>query len=408
MLTNCTFSGNSAGQDGGGMYNYASSNPTLTNCLFIGNAPDQHGGGMANWRNCNPMLTNCTFSGNSAQHGCGMVSWENCSPTLINCIFWGNTPLAGGTSQIHDGFFNGLGCSTTVSYSNVQGGWSGEGNIETDPYFADPNNGDYHLRSEAGRWNPNSQSWVLDDVTSPCIDRGDPNSTVGDELDPNGGIINMGAYGGTAEASMSIGMLPPLPPIAHWALDEVDGAIAYDSAGTYDGTLVGDPVWQPEAGMVGGALEFDGIDDYFNTRKFSAAANRCLSVFAWIKSGMPGQAIISQKGWSDWLLADTTEGSLMTELKFFGKPVVPLYSPVVITDGNWHHVGLVWDGSNRILYVDGVEVVSDIYDKGMLNGELQIGAGKNLDPGTFWSGLIDDVRIYNVALSAEEIESLAQ
>lgn len=71
----------------------------------------------------------------------------------------------------------------------------------------DPNavwiEGDYHLKSQAGRWNPMSQSWVIDDVTSLCIDAGDPNSPVGDEPVPNGGIINMGAYGGTAEASKS-------------------------------------------------------------------------------------------------------------------------------------------------------------------------------------------------------------
>jgi hypothetical protein len=194
-------------------------------------------------------------------------------------------------------------------------------------------------------------------------------------------------------------MLPPFPPITHWSLDEVDGTIAYDNAGTYDGTLIGGPVWRPEAGMVGGALQLDGIDDYISTDRIRNPANRCLSVFAWIKGGMPGQVIISQKGSSDWLLADMTEGSLMTELKFYGKPAVPpLHSNVVITDGNWHRVGLVLDGSNRNLYVDDVEVVSDICDKGMLSGELQIGAGKNLDPGTFWSGLIDDVRIYNRAV----------
>jgi hypothetical protein len=142
--------------------------------------------------------------------------------------------------------------------------------------------------------------------------------------------------------------------LGHWALDEVDGTFAYDSASTYDGTLIGDPVWQPEAGIIGGALKFDGIDDYFKTRKFSSAANRCLSVFAWIKDGLPGQVIISQKGRSDWLLADTTDGSLMTELTFFGKSVVPLYSHVVITDGNWHRVGIVWDGSNR-MWVDRIK-----------------------------------------------------
>jgi hypothetical protein len=45
---------------------------------------------------------------------------------------------------------------------------------------------------------------VIDDVTSPCIDAGDPNTPIGDELFPNGGVVNMGAYGGTAEASKSL------------------------------------------------------------------------------------------------------------------------------------------------------------------------------------------------------------
>jgi hypothetical protein len=98
-------------------------------------------------------------------------------------------------------------------------GWKAE-NIQADPYFAEPGywdpngtpedinddfwvDGDYHLKSQAGRWDPNSQSWVKDDVTSPCIDAGEPMSPIGHEPFPNGGIINMGAYGGTAEASKS-------------------------------------------------------------------------------------------------------------------------------------------------------------------------------------------------------------
>lgn len=79
----------------------------------------------------------------------------------------------------------------------------GTGEISYDPLFANPANDDYHLKSTAGRWNPNSQSWVIDDVTSPAIDAGNPADPIGLEPFPNGGIINMGAYGGTAEASKS-------------------------------------------------------------------------------------------------------------------------------------------------------------------------------------------------------------
>jgi hypothetical protein len=99
-------------------------------------------------------------------------------------------------------------------------------NIQEDPCFAqpgywvdifdpnivleippDPNviwiSGDYHLKSEAGYWDPNSERWITDMVTSPCIDIGDPNSPVAYEPYPNGIIINMGAYGGTEQASKS-------------------------------------------------------------------------------------------------------------------------------------------------------------------------------------------------------------
>jgi len=71
------------------------------------------------------------------------------------------------------------------------------------PLFADSARGDYHLRSKRGRYWPEHNLWVLDDVTSPCIDGGDPNDYPSDERMPNGGRVNMGAYGGTAYASMS-------------------------------------------------------------------------------------------------------------------------------------------------------------------------------------------------------------
>lgn len=75
--------------------------------------------------------------------------------------------------------------------------------LNINPSFADPANGDYHLKSQAGRWDPNSQSWVQDAVTSPCIDAGNMERAIGFEPFPNGGIVNLGAYGGTAEASKS-------------------------------------------------------------------------------------------------------------------------------------------------------------------------------------------------------------
>lgn len=83
-----------------------------------------------------------------------------------------------------------------------EGYWDNNGTTEdiSDDTWVD---GDYHLKSEIGRWDPDAEAWVLDVTTSRCIDSGDPCDSIGVEPNPNGGRINMGAYGGTAEASKS-------------------------------------------------------------------------------------------------------------------------------------------------------------------------------------------------------------
>jgi hypothetical protein len=89
-----------------------------------------------------------------------------------------------------------------------------------------------------------------------------------------------------------------------------------------------------------------------------------------------------------------------------------LGSESVITDDQWHHVGLVYDlnALHRYLYVDGIEVAKDSdFVAGVgSDGGLYIGADKTLDAASFFFGLIDDVRIYNNVMSAEEIAALAQ
>ena len=186
--------------------------------------------------------------------------------------------------------------------------------------------------------------------------------------------------------------------IAHWPLDEVQGVIAYDNTANCDGTLIGGPVWQPGGGIVAGALQFDGINDYVSTEWILNPANGAFSVFAWVKGGASGQAVLSQPYGVNWLRTDTLEGNLVTELQGPGRSDGPLLSQTIITDGEWHRIGLVWDGSYRHLYMDGAEVANDAAPLSSLKdayGGLHIGAGKSLDPGSFFSGLIDDVRIYN-------------
>ena len=189
--------------------------------------------------------------------------------------------------------------------------------------------------------------------------------------------------------------------IAHWMLDETEGDIAFDNAAANDATVMGAAVWQPAVGQVDGALQFDGINDYVQTPFVLNPKDGTFSVFAWIKGGMPGQVILSQAEGVNWLGADPVEGRLMTTLTQpegrFALPTSVLVSDVIVTDGNWHEIGLVWDGSDRILYVDDAEVARDTLSDGMKGAEsgLYMGAGQDLAEGSLWSGLIDDVRIYD-------------
>jgi hypothetical protein len=188
--------------------------------------------------------------------------------------------------------------------------------------------------------------------------------------------------------------------IAHWKLDEVSGMVATDSAASYDGFLERGPVWQPSGGTVAGAIQLDGLDDYIKTPPVLSPSDGPFSVFAWVKGGAPGQVIVSQVNGADWLMGGAPGGVLATELKEAGRKGKPLVSATVITDGAWHRVGFVWDGSNRILYVDDIEVARDT-QSGLAasTGGLYIGAGSNMTPASFWKGLIDDVRVYDRAVT---------
>lgn len=132
-----------------------------------------------------PTISNVTVVDNKS----GIKAYADSEPDISNCIFWNNTD---------DDL---LGCQ--ARYSCTKEIDAGEDNIDADPLFVDPNNGDYHLLSERGRYWPQHDVWVLDKVTSPCIDSGDPAADPSGEPMPNGGRINMGAYGQTPYASMS-------------------------------------------------------------------------------------------------------------------------------------------------------------------------------------------------------------
>ena len=232
VMEKCLFRDNSATYNGGAIYSIGQINCTFINCDFIENTSSGGGGAIRNTDMANSTLVNCIFSKNQAQtFGGGIRNSNSCNLTLTNCTFGLNTAANGSSlacmaddenghssndvqisnciiTDTGNHIFNIDNSAISITYSNVPNSnysnpWSGLGNIYTDPFFADADNGDFHLKSQAGRFDPDSQSWIIDGITSPCIDAGSIDTPIGDEPSPNGDRINMGAYGGTAEASKS-------------------------------------------------------------------------------------------------------------------------------------------------------------------------------------------------------------
>ncbi len=168
-VTNCTFSGNLAGDVGAGMANVNNSNPTLTNCTFSGNSA-RYGGGMYN-NSSTPTVTNCTFSGNSVWDDGGGMYNNNSDPTLNNCILWGNSAPTG--PEIYN-----LSSTTSVTYSDIAGGYAGWGNIDDDPCFVDPNGADNIIGTEDDNLRLSADS--------NCIDAGDNTAVPADTADLDG------------------------------------------------------------------------------------------------------------------------------------------------------------------------------------------------------------------------------
>jgi hypothetical protein len=210
-VVGCTISGNTAfSVRGGGAYcGGAATDVTFRNCVISQNRADAGAGICAEWvldtslpisvrsRRCRVNVTNCTVARNelaavTSSSAAGVQS-SGAEVFITSSILWSNT---GKALLILDS-----GLSNTVTYSDVEGGCQGTGNLNTDPLFAAPAQEDYHLKSKYGRYVPSSLRWVADSVHSPCIDAGDPSASVGDETPPNGNRINMGAYGGTKQAS---------------------------------------------------------------------------------------------------------------------------------------------------------------------------------------------------------------
>ncbi|MBN1844466.1 MAG: hypothetical protein JW810_02205 [Sedimentisphaerales bacterium] len=203
-------------------------------------------------------------------------------------------------------------------------------------------------------------------------------------------------------------------PIAHWRLNESDGSVAADATGLADGVLGGNPRWQPHGGRIGGCLEFDGTGDYVdcgvnNLFQITGPITVCAWVRAWGFSG-EGQTILA-KGTTAWQLecynpADHACRWICNGLT--GPNGGILQATQSLDDGQWHHVAGVYDGTHMYLYLDGQLDASQEAAGSIQTNSAPIWIASNsLATDREWFGRIDDARIYDCALMADQIKLLA-
>lgn len=202
--------------------------------------------------------------------------------------------------------------------------------------------------------------------------------------------------------------------IAHWKLDESSGTTAADSVGSNDGTLTNGPVWQPSGGRIGGALSFDGVDDYISLSSYDFGNQFTLA--AWVNIN-PSEDNIQT------VIANTTNYCGSNGFKLFVNEIYTTDARLKFETGNgtvcdvaetaagivpadgWHHIvaSVNRTAGSATLYVDGVDQTTDstIRTDFNTNGVRSIGSMTN---GAYpFGGTVDDVRIYDRTLSAVEV-----
>jgi hypothetical protein len=251
-IENCVLSNNSApgaGSHGGALFMDRTSNPAMENCIFFGNSAER-GGVMYLDNSSAPQMVNCTLAANAASDIGGALFVESGSPTAVNCIFWDNTggEIVGGTP--------------TVTFSDVQGGFAGAGNLDADPLFVNAAGGDLRLSSG-----------------SPCIEVGNnaapnlpPTDLDGADRVVDGNLdatatVDMGAYEfavSDENNDLDTGMMATLDPQGAGADPTMGSLVQIENvSGPNDATITATVTTentQPDAGGFGGVANTLIID----------------------------------------------------------------------------------------------------------------------------------------------------
>jgi len=194
--------------------------------------------------------------------------------------------------------------------------------------------------------------------------------------------------------------------IGLWHFDEGGGTTAGDSSGNGNtGTLVNEPIWT--TGKITGALEFDGVDDYVAINHSPSFDVDNITVCAWVNHRDTGDDRVVCKSTST-AIADHifSLGVYGTTVRVrLGNSSSNYDATTACPTNTWTHLAFTYDGSNVCIYVDGQLAGVHPYAGGPLAKlEWPVTIGNvNLTDNRYFNGIIDDVMIYNRALTADEI-----
>jgi hypothetical protein len=221
------------------------------------------------------------------------------------------------------------------------------------------------------------------------------------------------------------GGILPADPVGYWAFDEGAGDIAYDSVGGNDGILINDPNWT--AGQIGGALEFDGVDEYVALSS-TAVTTTEFTVSGWANHYGPGggdftanpifvqrdDSIGDDHVWIS-LRAGGPDGGAAAGIRSSNGSTQALGYPRKDYH-EWHHYAMTVSATDFVFYIDGVEVdrTSNNQQGDYVTSIDHVYIGKGEYTGnqgtlrSYFNGLIDEVMVWERALSAEEVEQVYQ
>ncbi len=425
-ISNCYIINNKALR-GGGIYSKDSTTAlTIKNCVIAGNEAKDYGGGIYNY-DSSPELTNCTITQNSSDNlysGAGIYNMGDSDPIVQNCILWDNGSQG-------DEVYNDTLSSPTFKYSCIKycfqngGSWytsygtNGGNNTEDDPLFEDDADVDGY----------DNVYGSMDDglrlsATSDCVDSADGSvdpvydilgirrhdHTTTDSGTGTPTYVDMGAY------EMYDGL------VSQWEFETGSGSTATDSVGSNNGTIYNSPTWSSD-GPGNYSLDMDDNEYVKIPDHDSLTPSDKLTIAFWVcrrgsfgiykYASCPSEPACSNDSRAYHISINDTTGKVSMQIFTTAANSDVIYGNSIVDANSWHHIVATFDEGDAKIYIDGqLDVEKELSVSSIMNDV------HDLIIGGFWEycgedsfvnridSFVDDVRIYDIALSQAEITAI--